>query len=280
MEKKLFRSAVVFLLAAVTCSSALAIAPLGSPTAGLEQGQKRAAFEYGYGKADLETGKIKVTTWGDMTIGGAHSVTGPGVTLKDVESNAFLANIGYGATDNWEVYALLGMANIQIDKVGTAKELGADGDYGFGYGFGTKYTFRKEDSLSWGAMFQMDWASSEASGTVTGDFFGTNVEVAKTDVEIDYYEIVIAVGPTYEMNEQLRIYGGPFFFMLDGEYDMKLTGKGGEDGFKMSFDLEEASQFGGYVGAEYDLAENAPLFVELQFTGDSWGLGAGIGWKF
>ena len=279
MEKKLFRSAVVFLFAAVTCSSALAIAPLGPPTAGLEQGQKRIAFEYGYGKVDLEASGFKTSAFGSAHIsGGSGSGT---ATVSDVESNAFLANIGYGATDNWEAYALLGMANVQIDKVGNAKELGADGDYGFGYGFGTKYTFRKEESLSWGAMFQMAWSNSDDSGTLTDDdFFGAEVELAKTDVEIDYYEIIIAVGPTYEMNEQLRIYGGPFFCMLDGEYDMKISAPDGESGMKISFDLEEDSQFGGYVGAEYDLAENAPLFVELQFTGGGWGLGVGIGWKF
>lgn len=279
MEKKLFHMVVVLLLTAVAGSTALAIAPLGPPTAGLEQGQKRIAFEYGYREADLETSTIKVTAWGNIEIGpidnpdlDLNTLIFPSVTLKDVESNAFLANIGYGATDDWEIYALLGIAYVQIDKVGNEKALGVDGDYDFGYGFGTKYTFRKEESLSWGAMFQMDWTNSEDSRNTIGN--------DDTDVEIDYYEIVIAVGPTYEINEQLRFYGGPFFFMLDGEYDMKLTSIDGEDGFKMSFDLEEESEFGGYVGAEIDLTENAPLFVEFQFTADSWGFGAGIGWKF
>jgi hypothetical protein len=273
MKKKLSNLAIVLLLSAVTGSTALAIAPLGPPTAGLDQGQKRVAFEYGYRKADLEASGFKASAWGSVSVSGVYSGS---LTLSDVESNAFIANIGYGATENWELYALLGIADVQIDDVGGSKDLGIDGDYGAYYGFGTKLTFQKEEPLSWGAMFQMDWTNSEDGD----DWFELEI-FDDEDVEVDYYEIVIAVGPTYEMNEQLRIYGGPFFFLLDGDFDWEIRDSFiTEGGAKLSFDIEEESQFGGYVGAEYDLAENAPLFVELQFTADSWGFGAGIGWKF
>jgi hypothetical protein len=287
MAKKLFRMTVVFLLAVMTYSPALAIAPLGPPTAGLEQGQKRVAFEYGYRKADLKASGFKVSAWsesgeftfGPFTIpwGGADVSAVPtgSATISDAESNAFIANIGYGVIENWEVYALLGIADVQIDYVEGAEDLAFDGNYRPYFGFGTKLTFRKEEPLSWGAMFQMDWTNSEEDDFFELDIFGSD------NVEIQYYEIVVAVGPTYEMNEQLRIYGGPFFYLLDGDFKSEITNTMFYDsGSKISFDLEEDSQVGGYVGAEYDLVENAPLFVELQFTADSWGFGAGIGWKF
>ncbi|MHC4216753.1 MAG: hypothetical protein ACYSWP_25695 [Planctomycetota bacterium] len=248
MEKKLFLLAVVLLLTAVTGSTALAIAPLGPPTAGLEQGQKRVAFEYGYREADLEASGLKVSAWGTMSVSDVYTGS---LTLPDVESNAFIANFGYGATTKF-----------------------FDGSYGPYFGFGTKLTFRKEEQLSWGAMFQMDWTNSDDD-----DLFELNF-LDDEDVEVEYYEIIVAVGPTYEMNEQLRIYGGPFFYMLDGEYDLEINRSFSDSGLKLSFDIEEESQFGGYVGAEVDVTEKAPLIVELQFTADSWGFGAGIGYKF
>lgn len=261
MEKKLFHLAVVLILTAVAGSTALAIAPLGPPTAGLEQGQKRVAFEYGYREGDLEASGAKSSDWGDDV---------------EVSSSAFIANIGYGATESWEVYALLGAADIEI----AGQESGGpdplfDGTYDPYFGFGTKYTFRKEESLSWGAMFQMDWTYSDDDEAFEFelDLFGTDI-----DVEVSYYEIIIAVGPTYEMNEKFRLYGGPFFYLLDGEYEVDV--RKSDSGAKASVDLAEESQFGGYVGAEIDLTENAPIIVELQFTPDSWGFGAGIGWKF
>ena len=142
-----------------------------------------------------------------------------------------------------------------------------DGDYGFAYGFGTKATFAKNDNVSWGALFQMGWTKSEDTYTDTDFGFGT------VDLEADFYEMQIAVGPTYEM-QGWRIYGGPFLYFLDGDLDFKAVGVSG------SFDLEEESQFGGYVGAEFDLAENCLLYVEGQFTSDAYTVGTGIGWKF
>ena len=255
-------------------STALAIAPLGPPTAGLDQGQWRVAFEYGYREGDLEASNSKATTWGTIEIDDLD--TGASATIKDVESSAYIANIGYGATENWEVYVLLGAADLQIDYENGTKFF--DGTYDPYFGFGTKLTFRKEEPLSWGAMFQMDWTNSDDEEFFELDFFDDS------HAEVGYYEIIIAVGPTYEMNEQFRIYGGPFFYLLDGEYELEVEDSIDfidEYGYgKLSFDIEEESSFGGYIGAEYDLTENAPLFVELQFTPDSWGFGAGIGWKF
>jgi len=238
MERRLLLLAVTFLLVTMTYSPALAVAPLGTPTAGLKQGQFSAAFEYAIGEADLE-------------------VSGHGIseTLKDVESNAFLANLGYGITDDWEFYVLLGVANVQAD------DLDFDGDYGFAYGLGTKYTFARDESLSWGAMFQIDWNKSED-------------KVSGVDIEFDYYEMTIAVGPTYELSDTMRIYGGPFFYFLNGDL------KGTYESMSATFDLEEESMFGGYVGLEVDLDQSASIYGEFQFTGDAWTFGTGIGWKF
>ncbi len=226
MKKKMLAVSVVIMLVCLA-GSALAVSPLGKPTAGLKQGQWRIGAEYAWGEFDVQ----------ETDEGGTD----------EFESTKYLANIGYGTTDDWEAYVRLGAADIEVD------DEGFDGSSDFAYGFGTKYTFQKDTDMSWGILAQIDWTKSDHE-----------------DVEIDFYELVVAVGPTMEM-QGWRLYGGPFYYMLDGEVEII-----GDE----TFDIEEEACFGGYVGAEFDLSDTCLAYVESQFTGDSTGIAAGIGWLF
>ena len=219
MNKKLLLVVVILTALALT-GSALALAPMGPPTAGLKTGQFRAGVEYSYSDVDMEL---------------------DGETLDSVTSNMIFGNLGYGIMDEWEAFVRLGVANVDVDTF--------SGDYGFAWGLGTKYTFLKQEGLDWGALFQMTWTNSEDDG-----------------VEIDFYDMQIAVGPTYKLSDTLSIYGGPFLHFIDGDVE--------------GADLEEDSAFGGYVGAEAALANNTSLFGEVQLTGAGWAIGMGINWKF
>ena len=120
MKKRILILCVV--LIGLSGSAALAVSPMGPPTAGLNAGQMRLGYEYAWGETDL-------------------GLDGMGLsgTLSDVETNTHFANLGYGINDDWEVYLKLGVANGEMDEF--------DGDYGFAYGFGTKLTFAKDDTL-------------------------------------------------------------------------------------------------------------------------------------
>lgn len=213
--------------------TAMALGVLGPPTAGLKTGQWGVAAEYAFSDSDVDV---------------------EGVTLDGLESNVFLGQIGYGISDDWEIYGLIGAADHECGDLDPL-----DFGYDFAYGFGTKVTLAKDETLAWGALFEMGWRQGDDS------LYGVSVDV-------DYYEIFVAVGPTWKAAEGVRIYGGPFFYMLDGEIDTSISG--------LSADLEEESNFGGYVGAEFDLCPNNALYVEYQFTGDMQTIGAGINWKF
>ena len=289
MEKKLRLLGVALVVTMVAGSSALALVPMGPPTAGLQQGQFRVGGEYGYSEQDLEI----------------DPKYDPAGTILDLESNMFFATLGYGVMDNWEFFVQLGVANADFDKVKwsddpTADKWGFGGDYGFAYGFGTKYTFWEQmEGLTWGVLFQMKWINTE--DTLTGrdvdDLEGTyGIEDWSSDLELDYYEMQIAVGPTWQAMEGLCIYGGPFLHIVSGDLDDKwnetyaeydnpggtgtpLTGPFYDAG-KESADLEEESTFGGYVGVQLDVTEQMKAFVDVMFTGDAWGLGIGGGWVF
>jgi opacity protein-like surface antigen len=170
-----------------------------------------------------------------------------GHKLDNTTSNMIFGNLGYGIMDDWEAFVRLGVANVDY------KDGDFSGDYGFVWGLGTKVTFLKQENLNWGALFQMTWTNSEDEG-----------------VEFDFYDMQIAVGPTWKLSDTLSIYGGPFVHFINGDVD----------GYGYTADLEEDSAYGGYIGAEAALADNTSLFGEFQLTGSGWAIGTGINWKF
>ena len=182
-------------------------------------------------------------------------------TMKDTESTSYLVKAGYGLSDDWELYALLGFSDLSAGDF--------DGDSQVAWGFGTKFTFAKNDSVTWGGLFQMVSISSE--GSIFADIppFGLQT----IDVDAQLFDIQIAVGPTYT-KEGFSIYGGPFLHFVEGDLE------GSALGVTVTLDLEQESVFGGYVGVQFDLAESSSLFIEYQMTGDASAIAGGIVWRF
>jgi len=244
MEKRMILLVVVLMVLSVYTSAALALPPMGPPKAGLKQGQFSVGFDFSYSETDAKVSGLGISE-----------------TLNDVESFTYLANLGYGVADNWESFILLGLTNVEFEDFKGSSE--------FAYGFGTKVTFKQGDPLTWGGLVQMNWAKSDDS--ITGDVPGYGIVTA--DLEIDFYEIQIAVGPTYEI-EGMRLYGGPFLHFIDGDLDVNVLGVTG------TLDVEQESEFGGYIGAQFDINENTSCNIEYQLTGDASAIGAGIVWRF
>lgn len=233
---------VIVILVVVLCCSvpSFGLSFMGAPKAGLSQGQCRIGLDYSHSEMDLE-----------------FSASGVPSETLEVETDMLFANLGYGLADTWEGFVRLGVASIEIDEF--------DGGGEFAYGFGTKATFIEQDAVSWGGLFQINWFEGDDS-------------IDGVDVDIDVYEIQIAIGPTYEA-ENIRIYGGPFLHLFDG--DGKIEAVLPFFGLiNADFDIEQESEIGGYVGTQIDIAENSNVNIEFQFTGDAWAVGAGIGLRY
>lgn len=222
----------VITIIALMCSQAYCLTLMGPPMAELEQGQKSVGLNLSYSEMDLE-----------------ESILGISIDIDEVESFAYLFNLGYGISDNLDAYLRLGLTDIEYEDF--------DGSSEFAYGFGMKFTISQQDSMTFGGLFQILW--SEADDTILG---------IKTEYEA--YEIQIAVGPTYDM-DGISIYGGPFLHFVDGEIEYAGV---------ITSDIEQESEFGGYVGLNAELTESANWQIELQFTGDAYAICSGIGWKF
>jgi len=129
----------------------------------------------------------------------------------------------------------------------------------------------------------MVWQNPDGDVELTpssGSFVGSNT--LSGNAELDYWEIQIAVGPTFE-GDNFRVYGGPFLHLIDGDIDIDATGVDDVPStwrVKSSGDISESSQFGGYAGAQWLAAENTTANIEVQFTSDAWAVGIGAIWKF
>jgi opacity protein-like surface antigen len=282
MEKRMLWFAVVVVVVSLFSSNALATT-MGPPVAGLEAGKYSIGFDYSYNDWTLDMdGKTSASA--QYFVGGTEVDSGAASdSFKedlDLESNMFFANLGYGVTDQLEVFARLGMADLS--------DSGFSSDQKFAWGLGAKGTFYEQDALKWGALFQITWGTADDDVSIAvPDPFGPGDEDVDVSMDIDWYEIKVAVGPSYELAEGVSVYGGPFYHMISGDLDADASGQvdvaPGEVikyNASMSADLDEASSFGGYVGAQAELAENLPCYVEYQFTGDANVFGAGLLYKF
>ena len=244
MKKTLFLLVVPLIVAGLLSSFALALSPIGPPMAGLKEGQSSWGFDFSDSDIDIKA-------------------TGLGLsgTLEDTDSQLYLANLGLGLLDNFELFVRLGMCDHEFQ--------GYQGGSGFAYGFGTKLTLSESAPVSWGTLFQMTW--SESSDTLSVDFppFG----VVGADIDVDIIEIQIALGPTYK-TDNFRLYGGPFLHLIDGDLDVTTLGVTG------NFDLKQKSELGGFLGGQLDISDTSSLHFEYQLTDDASAIAAGFVWRF
>jgi len=234
---------LVFVMVAFLVSPVSALTYMGPPTSNVKQGELLLGFDYSDSELDVE--------WRGYGLKG---------TIKNVESDLYLGKVGLGLSDGFELFGRFGLN--RMDYTLHQMEYTEDIEDGFGFnsgneftwGIGTKATFGRKDNISWGALFQiMDFSGHDK----------TYFDGYLIDTEIDAYEIQLAIGPSYEI-DNLCLYGGPFLHVIGGDVNM-------ESGSTVlsSFDIEQGSEVGGYVGLGWQFAENSSLNIEYQLTGDA-----------
>jgi len=255
---------VAVLVVALLGASAFAVGNIGTPTAELKQGQWSLGGDYAYSDFDFDIDKIKWTT----SEGGSATDE---FDIADVKTNFYYVTFGYGLADNWEVYGRLGIADIKGETDYDGDKYGANFDNDLVWGVGTRCTFHEKDKVRWGATAQINWIDTSV------EWKGSDW---KDTLDFSAYDLLVAVGPTVDMGGW-KLYGGPFFYMIDGDVDEKYT-EWGEGTYweKGKADVEEDSSFGGYVGAAIPIAENMDMTFEVAAISGGWAAGTGVVWTF
>jgi hypothetical protein len=268
MRKTLVVMSMLFLVALSV--DVFAIGNIGTPTAELKAGQWSIGGDYAYSDIDLDTSK-----WKHTNSSGDPALMMP-FEFDDVKTSFYYATLGYGLTDNLEVYGRLGIADIKGRTIWSSTDWGINFDNDIAWGFGAKYTFFQQDKVRWGVTAQMTWIDTSWDRKEIGTAYGD----IKRTLDLSAYDLLVAVGPTVDMGGW-KLYGGPFFYMLDGDFDYYETwtaeGGGWEKG---KADVEEDDCFGGYIGAAIPLTEKIDITFEGVAISGGWGLGTGIAFKF
>jgi len=286
MWKRFAFATILIVVLGCFCSTALALDFMGPPSAGLKKGQLGLGADYSYTRMDigLDNGVVTSTFYKFGAVFSSTTSKISSFTLKRLKMHKLYANIGYGITDNWEVFIRLGGVNPEFSgnffpTSPASQSRDYNGDVGFAIGFGTKVTFYEKDKLKLGALFQMSWASSHATASGT-DF--------RESVDIDIIEMQIALGATYQLTEKITIYGGPFWHFVNFN-GSDLHGYRSYDSnpaqqekwiSRSSYDLDDISNFGGYIGAQYEIFKDTLCCIEYQHTRSADALAMSVRWKF
>jgi hypothetical protein len=301
MTRRIFLLPMVFAVLGLLNTAAFALPPIGPPGNVLSKGQWAFDLVYGHSNMDLDAeGKCRDHANITMQVNGNTvdeiDVYEPPrdesakvkVSIDNLKSNMVFSSIGYGVAKNWDVYVRLGGIDAEFDMDSAAS---IEGNWGFGYGFGTRATFMQEGKISVGGLFQVTFANSNAEAALGGELQYEESTVT-TDIttnllghgELDWYEMQLAIGATYQ-TDNAAIYGGPFLYFLDGDLELKGSGEADmswsegsteyDESISISktysLDVEQGSEFGGFVGAKWDMDERSLMYIEGQFTGDGWG---------
>ncbi len=245
------------------CSAAFALAPMGPPMAGLPQGSHSVGVGYAYS---------------DMTVEVSGPVSGAGgeKVLNDLQTNMYYLCLGYGISDDWNVYGGIGATDSEFPGDASAKDF--EGHTGFAFGIGTKRTLAEDGDTKWGVLCQYTHGKSDdnvrgVSGSGNDTWGNGSISIPDSGAfpaKLEYYEVQIAVGPTIPLSEDVCVYGGPFLHFLEGDLEVKDGSNRREDELEQNFEL------GAYIGALINLGDpNASLMAELLYTDSGWGIGIG-----
>ena len=254
-------------------SAAFALDPMGPPTASLKQGQLKEGGESSYSTMDFKLNEGRWIEHLDGVFFDSGKATS--LTLKNFKTNKAYFNLGYGVTDDLDAFLRLGVTTATFgDSIWEDAEK-FDSHADFTVGCGVKATFYEDDNLKLGGLFQASWA--EFDGQLNAAHWA-----AADFVEMSVAEIQVAVGPTYKLDDRISIYGGPFLHFIVGDLDDEFSeaSGGGLLTSKYSWNVDESSIFGGYIGARVEIAENSSFNIEYQHTAGADALAVGLVWRF
>lgn len=266
--------ALALVIAGLGGQTALALDPMGPPGSALQAGEYKATLDYSFSEMDFELTDGK---WTDL-LDGVFNDSGAAIslTIKDFETHRAYAGLGYGIFDNWEVFLRVGGAKATFgDSLWEGGE-DFDGNIDFAAGAGIRATFFEVGDLLLGGLLQASYAEFDGEldgpGWPSSDF-----------VEVKITEAQLALGATYRWTAWLSVYGGPFAYVVMGDFDDTFTfhddDLGGLVQSRYYWYIDEGPNYGAYLGALMALGRNSAFNVELQLAGDANAIGLGLMWR-
>jgi hypothetical protein len=221
MQKRIPLFVVVMIVVCLYASATLAFGPYGAPMSTLEHGQW--AWDIGYSQEEKDLmGCIgfyetyaywEGEGWGDPEYYGWEEC----FRMLDFQLDAVLASIEYGLCDNWDIFFRLGMAKAEGDIAwrSWSRDLpywykeSADFDWGIAWQIGTNFTICQHGPWTWGGRMQFGHADPDSdSWTYFYDYGEGYYERETCSADIELYEALAYIGPTYQPSDTWLLYSG------------------------------------------------------------------------
>jgi hypothetical protein len=268
--KNLWLTGFVFLFIISNSSITFALDPLGPPKTNLVPGQFQLGLEYSRSNMDFQLidGEWTETIYGSFNDSG----TTIDLVLKDFEQNSSYIYLGYGIDYNWEIFVRLSSTKAEFGDSLLKLNEKFESDSKPAFGGGIKATLFENYNFKIGGIVQANMSSH------SGQLYSPLWEVPHF-VESDITEIQIALGASYMWIDGICIYGGPIMHLISGEYTDTYIEEAEIGGLLLSeytWDIEQDSMYGGYLGTEVEIGKNCYFNVEYQFTGAADAFTAGI----
>ncbi len=280
MKAKLYNTMLVLILG--LSSSAIALSPIGPTQAVVGQNNWGIGINAGYQSMDLVADG---TYFEYQTV---EKKTSAKIALEDIESISSFIELSLGLSPEWDIFGCIGVSNgegdatvknsdpfVQTHAFAQNEKFDINGDHEMAFGFGTRFTLKDYDTVKWGGMARITWQKPKGSSTWE-TIQPLDDHSISGDWELDYWELILAVGPTF-VYDNVQFYGGPFLHMVRGDLNFSGTYSypGDTGSASTTQDLEEEALIGGYLGMQVDLCKTTLFYVDGQFTGKAWGVGAG-----
>jgi hypothetical protein len=257
--KKLILGCIVFL---TTVSTSFAFDFMGPATNPWQAGQWGFAFAHSYTNMHVD-------------VKGNSYINHAGISAdapRRLKIHKYYGIFGRGLTDNIGVYGIAGAASARADiSVGGPPYAHRKMDFGHApvLGFGVKSTLYRNHKVQVGAMAQATWVRGLHAKRHIYSF-----QSARANISL--MEMQLALAATYQCCARMMIYGGPFLHFIRGDFGGmgRCSICGVTDG--VTHDIQQASWFGGYVGAQIRLYRCMLFTIEFMHTARGSGVGTSI----
>jgi hypothetical protein len=264
----------LFVLIAVLCicPSVLALDFMGPPVSEQNPGQFRVGIDYSSSSVDLNLKKGSYKRY----LNGVLSSSGKSgdFQINNFDASNINLDIGYGIDYSWEVFVKLGASSTKFDQDILGQ--GFNSGYTPSIGGGVKLSLYETYDFRLGALAQINWANYNSKITEP-----TAQDYAKLDIK----EIQVALGASYMLTEDFWLYGGPFYDKTMGDFfylysTINNEGTAAVQTTEYSYDIEQDSSFGGYLGVEWILSKDTAINAEYQFGSSAKAFGVNLVLRF
>jgi hypothetical protein len=199
-------------------------------------------------------------TWSEMDIE-ADGIPELGLrpfVFKNSSMNKTQVKVAVAVTDDLELFMRSGVGNIEGKS-------GSSSDDGFLLGGGMKLALIRENEYQLGLIVQTGWGGF-SFGPKTHMIEGVLVN---WEERLSFHEVVVATGPVFQLDNNTKLYGGPFLHFITGRDEVE--GLVGLFPVKKDIKLEQDDILGGYIGTLIQLTPRSDVSMEFQATGSDVG---------